>query len=308
MKKPKLPADLQVAHLKAHGVTFAYMSEREAIAYLETNHNYFKLKAFRRLFPLRYDGTYMDLDFGCLRDLYIMDTRLRACLLPMCMDVEHHARMLLMKAFDLSLEDGYEIVADFEAENGADVRSACQAAARSPYAAPLIVGTAGPMPLWTFMELLPFDLFVRFFDFVAWHLHDAALIDHSFRLMTVADLRAVLVSGHPVLSDMNSRPAKHRVNHAISHALGRMGISKSTRRRKLQCETLRQITTLLYVYDRLVPRSDMRAEQEDALRRLSQRLMRHQHFYKEAQHIASSLRFLSRLLDSMFPPRYTDWV
>lgn len=305
MKKPKLPADIQIRSLKAKGVTFAFMSEREAVQYLESNHCYFKLRAFRRPFARKADGTYIDLDFGCLRDLYIVDMRLRQTLLRLCADVDHHARILLMKAFDQSLEDGYEIIADFEAENGARVRAAYQAAERDPYYASLYRKSAGSVPLWTFIEIIDFSLFTRFFDFFAWQTHDKALIDESFRLMTVGQLRRMLEQGHPLLSELSSGTAAHRPNHSVMRALSQAGIPKHLRRRKMRCETLRRIVTLLYVYAHITPVSEMRAEQEEELRALAQRIRRHIHFYEGTPAIASSLLFLAACLDNLFPPRYT---
>jgi len=304
MKMPKLPADMQVKRLKARGLTFAFMSERETVHYLETNHNYFRLRAFERLFSRRADGSYVELDFGCLRDLYIIDARLRQVLLSMCMDVEHHAKTLLMKAFDLSLEDGYAVVADFEAENGAKVRAAYHAAQKDAALSPVLAKDIGVVPVWTFIELIDFALFVRFFDFFAWHLHDRELVDESFRLMTVAALRDSLVQNRPLLSDLSGE-APHRPNHTVMRALGGLPISKSTRRRKMRCETLRRIVTLLYAYASLVPMSDMRMDLESSLRALSARAGRHLHFYEGTPQIHSSLAFLCGCIDNLFPKRYT---
>lgn len=305
MKTPKLPADIQVERLKARNVSFAYMTEREAIRYLETNHSYYKLRSFCRPFVRRRDGAYVDLDFGCLRDLYIVDMRLRKCLLSMCLDVDHYARMLLMKAFDLSLEDGYEIIADFEAENGAAVRAAYQAAEHDPYCGPLYVKDAGCMPVWTFVEIIPFPLFVRFFDFFAWHVHDCALIDESFRLKTIAQLRDALENDRPLLCDLSPGTAEHSANHSVLRALGKAGVSKSCHRRKMGCENLRRIVTLLYTYNLLAPLSDLRGEQEEALGMLARRLTRNLHFYERVPLVHSTLAFLARVIDSWFPERYT---
>jgi len=304
MKMPKLPADMQVKRLKAQGVTFAFMTEREAIHYLETNHNCFRLQAFERPFSRRADGSFVELDFGCLRDLYIVDARLRQVLLSMCMDVEQYAKVHLMKAFDLSLEDGYAVVADFEAENGAKVRAAYQAAQKDPARSALLARDVGSMPIWTFIELIDFSLFTRFFDFFAWHLHDQELIDESFRLMTVAQLRDSLVKNQPLLSDLSGK-ATHKPNYSVMRALGGLPISKSARKRKMGCEGLRRTVTLLYAYASLVPMSDMRADLEASLHSLSLRAKRHLHFYEGTPQLHSSLVFLCSCVDNLFPKRYT---
>ena len=304
MKTPKLPVDMQVKRLKARGVKFAFMSERETVHYLETNHNIFKLQEFERLFPQRADGTFVDLDFGYLRDLYNIDMRLRNVLLIMCMEVEHHAKLLLMKAFSLSLEDGYAVITDFEAENGARVGAAYQAAQKDAARSPLLSGDSGLLPIWTFIEIIDFALFVRFFCFFARRLLDRELIDESYRLMSVAELRGSLSQNRPLLSRLSYK-TQYRPNYAVLRTLGNLPLSKSARKHKMRCDTLRQIVTLLYVYASVVPVSDTRTDLEIALRAVSLRAGRHLHFYERTPKIHTSLSFLCGCIDNMFPKRYT---
>lgn len=117
-RKPKLTVEEQIAHLKSKGVTFDLCSEEEAAECLSDRTYYFKLAAYRVLFEKRAggprDGEYVGLDFGHLRDLAAIDHMLRYTLLPMTLDVEHFAKVKLMRGLtERPEEDGYSIVGNY---------------------------------------------------------------------------------------------------------------------------------------------------------------------------------------------------
>ena len=94
--KPILDTDGQIAHLQAKGVKFEKMSVEDAKQYLTKNNNYFKLRAYRKNFPKHpggdFEGQYIDLDFAMLKDLAIIDMRLRYVLIHLALDIEHFAK------------------------------------------------------------------------------------------------------------------------------------------------------------------------------------------------------------------------
>lgn len=117
--KPKLTVDEQIERLKSKSVTFNLCVEEDARETLRDKTYYFKLAAYRVLFDKRVggerDGEYVGLDFGHLRDLAAIDHMLRYTLLPMTLDVEHFAKVKLMREItEREDEDGYSIVADYQ--------------------------------------------------------------------------------------------------------------------------------------------------------------------------------------------------
>lgn len=115
--KPKLSVEEQVAHLRQKGVKFEIISEEGALEYLSKNNNYFKLTAYRKTF-LKHnggkdDGKYINLEFAYLKDLAIIDMRLRYALLHLALDIEHYAKVRLIQLIENRDEDGYTIVNDF---------------------------------------------------------------------------------------------------------------------------------------------------------------------------------------------------
>ena len=117
-RKPKLTVEEQIEHLKSKGVTFELCDEGEASRILSEQDHYFRLAAYRVLFPKRvggkHDGEYAGLDFGQLVDLAGIDQELRRFLLPLTLDVENAAKTKLVeKITDNRNEDGYSVLADY---------------------------------------------------------------------------------------------------------------------------------------------------------------------------------------------------
>ena len=76
-RKPILTIEQQIEHLRRKGVSFELCSEAEAARILAGQDHYFRLAAYRVLFPKRVggprDGQYAGLDFGHLVDLAAID-------------------------------------------------------------------------------------------------------------------------------------------------------------------------------------------------------------------------------------------
>mgnify|MGYP000181725293 FL=1 len=117
IKKPKLSLDEQIEHLKDKGILFNIMDESDAKKYLEQNNNYFKLTAYRKNYNKHPDGKnkgkYINLEFAYLVDMAIIDMRLRYQIVHMALDIEHHAKLQLLRKLDEYDEDGYQIVQDY---------------------------------------------------------------------------------------------------------------------------------------------------------------------------------------------------
>ena len=85
--------------------------------YLTSHNNYFKLTAYRKNYAKHPDGDdkdkYIELDFAYLVDLAVIDMQLRYRIVHMALDVEHHAKLQLLRKVEETGEDGYQIVRDY---------------------------------------------------------------------------------------------------------------------------------------------------------------------------------------------------
>lgn len=113
--KPKLTYEQQIKHLLDKGIEFKYFKLNDARTYLEDENNLFKLSSYRKNFP-KSDKTkkYVNLDFAHLVDLAVIDTRLRMIIIEMSLNIEHFAKVKLLKCITKDAnEDGYSIVTGY---------------------------------------------------------------------------------------------------------------------------------------------------------------------------------------------------
>lgn len=71
-QQKKLDFQEMYAHMASKGITFNYLSKSDVIGTLESKSYYYKVTAFRKNFPKKYEK-YVDLDFSYMVDLASID-------------------------------------------------------------------------------------------------------------------------------------------------------------------------------------------------------------------------------------------
>ena len=105
LTKPMKSAQDLVEHMKSKGITFNIVSPEDA-------------------------DEYINLDSGYLQDLAIIDMELRYTFIQLTLDIEHFAKMDLLREIERHNEDGYKIVSDFLNAQKADRKQHIQSELR----------------------------------------------------------------------------------------------------------------------------------------------------------------------------------
>lgn len=317
--KPKLTTDEQIQHLLKKGVKFDKISIEEATSYLKKNNNYFKLRAYRKNFPQHPDGEnsgkYIDLDFAMLKDLSIIDMRLRYTIIQLALDIEHFAKVKLIKAIEDSDDDGYQIVEDYFSElkcedtkNGTHhydtLKNDIHRNTGNPYCGGIIDNYENEMPIWAFVEVVPLGAFINFYRFCAEKLCSKSLEDDFFILRTIKELRNAAAHSNCLLHDMGSKDSKHTPNFKVLRAL--KNISKATKDNHLRNERMRQIVTLLYAHTVFVTSEGVHKHAQDLLVEFTNRLFYHIDYYENNGLIRANFNFLYNSIDILFPGAYNN--
>lgn len=114
--KPMLHINEMVDYLKLKNIKFERISEKDAENYLKNNNNYYNLTSYKNNFEKYFVNgifidKYIDLDFSYLKDLSIIDHRLRLILFKMIIDIEHYLKIKILNTIEsIDEEDGYRIV------------------------------------------------------------------------------------------------------------------------------------------------------------------------------------------------------
>lgn len=126
---PIMSARAQVSYLRDEkNVTFRFMSEEDAVDFLEERSFFFKLKAFAKNFE-KYGckpgekGRYVNLDFGHLVELSKLDKALRSLVLDLALDIEHYLKVRINAAAMRTGADPLAVVDTFLKSSAASVIS-----------------------------------------------------------------------------------------------------------------------------------------------------------------------------------------
>ena len=304
--KPMLTVPEQIARMKEKGIRFDLCSEEDAAAYLEENNNYFKVSAYRHNYDKRPDGTYINLDFAYLRDLAIIDMKLRYVCIQLALDVEHYAKMEILRTCVSHKEDGYTICRDFINQlNGGQqdkLNAEIDRNRNSPYYRDVIRKyDTGVLPVWVFLEMIPFGRLVSFYTFCAKRYGDSRMKEKSFVLRTCGKIRNASAHNSCVLNDLRPSHSSRYPCYSVQEALSEIpGLSDSLRRRKMRNDRLQQIATLFYAHTAFVTSAGVRKKASDLLHDLSSRMDRNPSFYAKNDLVRSSFDFLKIIISSWF--------
>lgn len=306
-RKPILSVDQQIAHLKKKGMTFELCGEGEAAAILAGRDHYFKLAAYRTLFPKRVggerDGQYAGLDFGHLVDLAAIDRELRGFLLPMALEVEDAAKTKLIgRITDDPGEDGYSILADYLANLNHGDRNRrsgeVKRLAADAYLGPLVARyPLEEMPAWVYLELASFGALADFYLFCAGRWGDTEMKDDHYLLRRTGSLRNATAHSSAILNGLGCVADEQiRYPSAVAVALEEIGVTKRLRRSKMRNPRMLQMTVLAYAFSRFVP-TDRRSGTAKRLEALKHRALENAEWYSRNNVVESCYGFLSRVFD-----------
>ena len=307
-RKPKLTVADQIGHLRSKGVTFELCSEEDARETLSDKTYYFKLAAYRVLFEKRvggaHDGEYVGLDFGHLRDLAVIDHMLRYSLLPMTLDIEHFAKVKLMREVTRRAdEDGYAIVVDYLeslSERNRSIREKeMERLKRDGYSGGMARKYDEKKPVWVLIELLSFGGFINFYLFCADRWEDQQMRNEHYLLRQAQAVRNACAHSTDIINGFASgETSTIRTSREVAVALDEIGINRRSRRSKMANPRVQQITMMAFAYREMVTGSHTREMCRGLIGALERRATEHAGWYTNVDSVVSSYRFLTRVFDN----------
>lgn len=307
--KPMLTPSELIEHLKFKEVKFELINEEDAEKYLEESNNYFKLVSYRKNFP-KYEngknqGKYINLDFKMLMDLSIIDMRIRKTMLSIVLDLEHYAKVKLLSKIENTTKDGYTIVEeylqDLKSKNEYEfLENELNKNKTGTYCGDLVTKYHDEYPVWVFLEIIPFGRLIKFYRFVANKFQDRKMIDESYMLMDVRELRNACAHNNCIINDLKAYTSKYEANYRVLNDVAKIGISKKVRDNKLSNIRMKQLITLLYLNKNITTSEGVFKHQTKILHELKDRIDHHIDYYNRNELVQTSFKFLNRIIDSWY--------
>lgn len=310
--KPMLSAKGLIESLKAKGVTFDRCSEEDAIRSLLERDTYLHLASYRKLFQKHLEGErkgqYVRLDFADLLDLDSLDGLIRRVFLVAANDIERITKTkLVSRCEEDAAEDGYSIVSDFMNSQKPTYRNSItqnlKTRARSSsntdtYTGMLIEHYESAMPIWVFLEVVPFGTMLAFLLFCAHRWSDKDLEDRHYELTSVKSVRncsshqSCLVNGF-----VDKNVAYYPARYSVMEWLSRLNVcTAKIRKAKMRNRSMQELITTLKVFDTIQGQKTKSAF--EALKTLSAELNCYVMRYGKENAFVSYLSFLAKTIDS----------
>lgn len=311
-EKPLLTVEEQIAHLKAKGVRFACMSEKQALDYLRYHNNYFKLAAYRKNYQKHPGGAkmgqYVDLDFAYLVDLADIDRALRDVILSLALDVEHFAKLNILRLVEQNGEDGYTIVQDFIASLADKERGILAgeiARNRSnTYCGAMVQKYEQNIPVWVLLEVVSFGKLIEFYRFCANRFDNRKMHEEFYLFRMCKVLRNAAAHNSCILNDLSDYQTRIKTNRLVIQALAQMpNLTRGVRVKKMKNERLQQLATLLYTHQAIVADGSAMAFEKIKWQRFVERLEQHTDYYRNNALLCSTFDFLRLLIDNWYHVR-----
>lgn len=318
--RPMMKISEMVPYLKEKNIKFEIVSEEDAEKYLRDNNNYYNVTAYKHNFERYFiDGEfvdkYIDLDFAYLKDMAIIDHRLRLVLFKMIIDIEHYLKIRILNLIEnIDEEDGYRIVnmyleKDFNDEKfPRKLHSSIFKKVGSEYSEKIFSKydidkdkKLENIPIWEFLEIITFGELVNFYHFFA---EEYGLKNESrnvFILRDVVKLRNAVAHNSCVLCDLDKKDNQFPPAYKIHDFLNKCGINKEARDNKLSNSRIRQITYTLYMFNEIVTSDGVKQNvAEDINELFFDRIIHHKEYYNNNELLKSIYGYFEKIIKNNY--------
>lgn len=318
--RPMMHIDEMVPYLKQKNIKFEKISEERAEKYLRDNNNYYNVTSYkhnfeRYLFDGKFVDKYIDLDFAYLKDMAIIDHRVRLILFKMIIDIEHYLKIKILNTIEtIDEEDGYRIVnlyleKDFNDEKFPKrVHNSIFKKVGNEYYQKIFSKydvdkdkKLENIPIWEFLEIITFGELVNFYDF---YTKEYNLVDENrdvYILRDIVKLRNAVAHNTCILSELNKKDNEYPPAYKVVQYLKNCNIGKETRDNKLGNSRIRQITYTLYMFNEIVTSDGIKKNIKKEINELFfDRIIHHKEYYNNNELLESIYSYFKKIIENNY--------
>ena len=287
---------------------------------MKNNNNYYNLTSYKNNFEKYFVNgifidKYIDLDFSYLKDLSIIDHRLRLILFKMIIDIEHYLKIKILNTIEsIDEEDGYRIVNRYLEQDFYNVKfpkkvhNSIFKKVGSEYYQKIFSKydldkdkKLENIPIWEFLEIITFGELVNFYDF---YTNEYKLKDENkdvYILRDIVKLRNAVAHNNCILSELNMKKNKYPPSYKIIQFLNNCNIGKDTRSKKLSNSRIRQITYTLYMFNEIVTSDGIKNNVKKDINELFfDRIIKHKEYYNNNELLKSIYCYFKKIIENNY--------
>lgn len=305
--KQILSIDELIEHMEDKGIKFNLVGTREAADFLRHNNYYFKLAAYRSLYPKipqgKGAGKYQNLEFAYLKELSTIDMHTRYLIIRMCLDIEHAIKVRLIdSATHSQMEDGYEIVRQYFSKEDPNfyLLKTIRNHKSGEYCKDLIAKYYPYFPIWALVEVISFGDLLHLCAFYEKE-YQCKIIPNNKLMNTVRDLRNAAAHSNCLLNQLGKKMDDSKQPNGLITAFVRQlnVVGQSSRHNNLQKNFSYDIVTLLYVYDYLIPGVSKKKRMVELHEFMHGRVVRNHDYFRGNNKITGTYVFLDKVIDKL---------
>jgi abortive infection bacteriophage resistance protein len=309
--KPIKSAEELVAHMQEKGITFDIVSPEDAAKYMENNNNYFRVASYRKNYNKQLDENqkpidkYVNLDFGYLQDLAIIDMELRYTFLQLSLDIEHFAKMELLREIEVRGEDGYQIVKDYmnslDEKQQEHLQKELKQNENSTYTSEIYNKYKSNLPVWVFLELVPFGTILYFYRFCATRFSLKNMQKYVFILLQCKNIRNACAHSDCIINDLHRNTSRYSTSYLITKNLSNIhGLNRDICANQMSNERIQGLICILFMHSKIVTSEGVHNKAAHKLHAFETRMLRHPDYYTSNSLISSTFGFLQLVIDNWF--------
>ncbi|MBE6140422.1 MAG: Abi family protein [Firmicutes bacterium] len=318
--RPMMKISEMVPYLKTKNIKFELISEDKAEKYLRDNNNYYNITSYKNNFEkYMIDGVfvnkYIDLDFAYLKDLAIIDHRVRLLFFKMIIDIEHYLKIRILNLIEnIEDEDGYRIVnlyleKDFNDEKfSKKVHNSIFKKVGSEYYQKIFSKydidkdkKLENIPVWEFLEIITLGELVNFYEFFSKEYQLKKEIKNIFILREIVKLRNAVAHNSCVLCDLDKKDNEYAPDFKIVNYLNLCGIGKETRNNKLSNSRIKQMTYTLYMFNEIVTSDGVKRNVITDINELFyERIILHKEYYNNNELLKSIYAYFDKIIKKYY--------
>ena len=299
--RPKLSIPAQIKDMKGAGITFDIISEADARRYLETYTYYFRIKAYAKNYEkyisTEKQGQYINLDFAYLVDLSEIDALFRDLIIKMILNLEHFLKVKLLSEFNMTHEDGYEIIQDLFSMQPELKSKIEEEKSNTSTSNELIAKYKDSWAIWNILEVISLGTLAELY---ALFNNRNGIKDSLPRLIhPVRMLRNAAAHNNCLINRLRppySRgiPPNYDLRNELTNSIK---ISRKSIDNKLVHPFIHDFAVLLFLYSRIVPVSVQESAYSNMNDLFNNRMLCNKEYYKGNSTIESSFNFVKKLID-----------